>query len=1343
MAIRDTEAFLRQRAALFDPNADVSPGSPFDVQIIQPMVRRLGTDPFTVDLPTFVSERLMQAFPDLATKEGDALTDLLVKPATLLWDPIVREIRRVQRTLSFKDPSTQTREEAESLGANFFSRLRRGDFSRGVGRIFFTQPQNISISPVNFFTSKGGLHFFPTDIQSIRTEEMVLNLSSEGLYFFDINVIAEAPGTQYDIGPNELASIANVPSAVRVTNPRRFGFGQQEETASQYISRTEQELSERSLVTLRGIAAKILNSFPEVTRLNVVGFNDPEMQRDIITGGGIGPIAASGIAGSAIADTEGKDKTRRFFSSEVNFITAIDGSPSGWVLTVFGATGPVVPAIDLTVREIIAANEVDVVEQELIQGTTALRWTLRQKELTLSGIPGGILFPDSASGTVAVPDGTVHIGGAYDLYLRSSGFEEATLIVENTTDDSPLFAGNELEIATVGPETVIQLNEFVLNVDYVDGDETFKTFEKADVLFYTLQILEGVDAGTYRILRVTQASGQPVELLVEPTPTNPGATLYRWRLFDQIDIDFIEPKETRIEGEDLRTVQGSDIVDTVAGINFNDFGVAEGDVLRILNGPDAGDYTLLQDPLAPSFDDLQVDRPLTQSESNLEYLIFRPNEAGGVVRPLVRIKSIELLDSSSQPIGSTIPYAKPVDIQSRAFQNPARGTKHDFRDARLGLMTVETAGGVFPVTAGQTLAFEVNSAAFVILLTVTNPTQSQLIADLNSLLLAATTISQMAVAVGPNRVGIRAVRGGVIVSGGTAMTALFGTDFPFSSSDVRSDTVSNEGGWDDLEPLIDFTPRLDVLQVLDGNNVGFYEAPFRLRGGVTQDRALVPSGISTPGAEFHGFAPEIDRRVQIGARSLGSARVFFLEPTSFEVDGDTRFMFENENGTLLFLPDPTLDYQKIPALPSGAQSQDGSSTGLGVTFTSASQDFIRSGIQRSDKLVIENHYIAGTAVLADPVVGLVNTTFIFSLDGGPNRTLTFIRDDISLNPTEVSRLGVVDQINAAAGETIVELTGTNTLQFTTPRDLVVRKDGTSNSLILGDVAGTSPVESFVTDDQDNASPHSGTYSITTVNTTSVTVSGVFPSSAPFSDPVVNQSFKVLESGTQRINTTAMADNQAEAGLFFFDVELVSEGAGDAWNIDADNQMTAADFRSDGYFLVTDDANLTFSVVEEVKLILSRTMLENGVDDDPQNATQLSGQNLQITYERAGLVADAQGFISSDVERVVCSSPLSRHLIPHFVRFDLRYTGGSKESVVVPEIEQLIRDLPPIEALESSDIQKVVLDRGATGIDNPIDLIAIVHYPDRTIYAARSQNSLSTGRLAAFIPDRLDIQRNVT
>jgi hypothetical protein len=220
----------------------------------------------------------------------------------------------------------------------------------------------------------------------------------------------------------------------------------------------------------------------------------------------------------------------------------------------------------------------------------------------------------------------------------------------------------------------------------------------------------------------------------------------------------------------------------------------------------------------------------------------------------------------------------------------------------------------------------------------------------------------------------------------------------------------------------------------------------------------------------------------------------------------------------------------------------------------------------------------------------------------------------------------------------------------------------------------------------------------------------------------------------------MAGNQTDASLYYFDVELVSEGTGDAWNIDAAKQLLASNYRSDGYYLVTANENLTFSTAEDVQLRLSRSILQQGVTDSPRNATEISGQNIQINYERATLIADVQNFIGAETERVVNESPLARHLIPHYVRFDLNYVGGSTTDIVTADIETYIKGVFPQDAVEVSDIERIVSNRGASSIQNPVDLLAIVYDIDRTVQAQRSQDRLTTTRLATFIADLLTVTR---
>ena len=1379
MAVRDIEAFVRERAARFDPNMDISPGSPFDVKVVQPLVRRLGTDPFSVDLSAFIDARLRQSLPDLALDEGDAVVDLLVKPATLLWDPIIREITRVKRNQSWGDPSTMTVEEAEALGANLFAERATGTFARGVGRIYFSQPQNVSVSPVNYVTSKGGLRYFPSEAQTIRTNEMLLNISDDGTYYFDVNVIAEEAGDKYNIGPNELSSIANIEAAIRVTNLRRFQDGLDEDSAEDFIDKAKGELTERSLAGLRGISAQLTKAFPEIRRLNVIGAGDPEMLRDIITGGGYGEIYASGTDG--IVDEDGSNQlvSRRFSvaaaPADVDFTSLIGPTtvaPEGFVLTLVNAVNdPSADIIqDFDIIRVLSASTVELSERVLDVGRTGRTWALRKREITISGIPGGILFPDAA-GTLAIPEG-VHVAGATDVYVSGTSFDETTIILDNVTDDTVELTGGSALLQTAAVLDAdfdgVYLSDLVLDTDYVVNSETFKLLERAGKDGLTLQLVTGPNStnlGVYRILRADQRSGSGVELQVIPTPPalDDGFD-YRWRIFDKVNIDLADPKETRIIGEKLVTVQNQKTVKTSPSTNFDDYGVAKNDVLRILNGPDAGDYTITANPTL-SGTTLPIDTVLRNTASNLKFMVFRPNTAGGILLPLVRITDIELLDSSNQPLGSKIPYANPVDVQSRAFQNPARGVKKVLTDVELGIITTKGLGPIFLTGAGSTIQVKVlfrdGTTQIEVATFPLSATKAQVIAALN--LAISTAFGFTVVAAfdfGSDRIAIKPVGVGIALIGGTAMSALFGNTEVRTSADIRSNVVDAlTNAWDDITPAVDFATGLDLIQLLDGNQVGFYPAPYSgpagtnrivVHGGTT--RALVLEDTSRPHNDrTRQFAPEVGVRAELGARSLGSARCYFLDPTSIEFGPDSFFELETDAGRVRFLPDPTLDTQLLPPLPSDDKTNDGTiDSAVPTKFEALSQNFLRAGVVPGDKLSIDFIPLRGTALLSDPMPGLSNQpgvqsarNLVFTLDSGPELTLTFIKDDPSINDGEVSLQGIAEQINAKAGRTICTIVGSDPnaqLEFEADVLISIKATGTANTILLGNVDGTSGSQTFATN-QSNQSPHAGDYTIDTVNETNIIVTPAFGALTPYSGTVLGrQGFRVYRRSTQRLSTTQMAMQLAEASLYYFDVELVSEGSGDLWNISAGQQLKVSVFRSDGYTLSNLDSNMTFSLLERPQLSISKSILENGVDDDPNNATQIVGQNLQITYERSQLVADVQAFCTSVAERVVLESMLSRHLVPHFVRMDMNYSGGSSEEIVKTDLETYIRNRFPADPMEASDVQKVATDRGATSVRNPIDMVAVVHDVNRSIQVARSQDSLTTGRLAAFVPDVLNVVR---
>ena len=1317
MAVSDLEAFIRERLSIYDASLDASEGSPLDTTVIQPILRRLGTDPFTVDFLQFAQDRLQQEFPDLATKEGDAITDLLLKPSLLLLDPLVRESVRLKNAQSFRDPSTLTTDEADALGANLFAQRATGDVSRGQGRIYFAAPQSISISPANFFTSSGGLHFFPENVQAIRTDEMLFNTEGS-LFYFDVNVVAEAPGDAYNIDPDQLTSVANITAAVRVTNKRRFRFGVPAETAEDFIGRANTELSEKSLVTQRGVVAKITSAFSEVTQVAVVGFGDTEMQRDVITGGGLGPILGSGMKLLTVADGTSAVSTRRIQidpSESVDFtaLIGLTGAVAGYTLTIIGGFTGTPTIRDVAVQAVVNATTLDLADQVLAYGKTNLPWVLRKQELTLSGIPGGILFPDSATGeTVSVPSNQIHVGGATDIFIRATDFDQASLVLEAVVDDSPLLSGTQLLTPGSG---IVQLTDYVYGTDYSLNDGTYQALQLAALKGYSLQILEGPASGSYRVVTASHVLGQPAQLLVDPFPDDPGGT-FRWKLLDVLDINLVEPKETKIAGTDLVCVQNVDSVSTAAGLDFQDYGVGANDILRLENGPNAGDYIVKQ-VLTPLYQRIQLDRPMLSSASNVTYSIFRSNTEGGVQLPLVRITSVELLDPSGQSTGAKVPYAKPVDVRSRNFANVAHGVKEDLTDGRLGLIGDKLGSGVNAdglVLYIKTKTGPISSTSVTnILLEGTLQTAASIVSQINSQFgqRVATVVDTDRVAILPFIYDCWVTPG----SGDTATAVIFGSSSQYSIADVRSDTINAlSAKWNSVAPAVD--PNYDVVTVLDGYQVGYYPNLSVLSGDAT---ALVSDGSA--------FEPEVGRHIRLGSRSLGVARLYFLEPTSIEFDSSTRFQAVSDGGAVLnYVVDKTLAYQVVPALPNDTVPSDGSvTTGVGSTLTSGSGDFYKQGVLVGDEVELTYQPVTGTVALADPVAALHHTTLILSVGGGVDKTLIFVNDDPSIGSTNVTRKGVADQINRLVGQKICAITSANYLEFEADISVIIRGTGTANSLL-----------GFTTSDVDNRSPIKGTYTVASLTSTTLT----FEESVGSGGPYLRQHFIISRPHLQRIVSTVMSTQLEAAGLYYCDVELISEGTGDEYNIEADVQMTATGYSSDGYWLTTEDPNLTFSAVERPILHVSRAILEVGVSDSPVNATQISGQNLQIDYERSSLTSSVQTFASAEEERVLCESPLVRHLIPYFVRFDASYVGGSKEDVVTPLIETFISNLEPQDYFEVSDLEKIIQSNGATSVKNPIDLIAVIHPFDREITVERSQDKINTGKLAAFVPDILNVKR---
>lgn len=1333
MSLRETRTFLEELILRFDPELDVTEGSRADVDLIQPILGRIGLDPLDEDMHVFVRERVRQAMGSrMAINEIDELTDVLIDPCRVLFEPLSREVKLVRLRSSLQNSESLADAEVDSLMGNFFESRISGGYAVGVVRAYYASPQTVSVTSTSIAVTRSGLRFLPTRSQGLTRDQMRSNVDGSE-YYFDINYIAEAKGDEYNIEQAEISSVANLTSATRVTNLRRFRDGTPREGGVEFISRVQRGAGDRALVNEPGIISSIESAYPAVRGILVVGFGDPEMQRDIIKGGGLGTVPDADDLGAFYGvgtpvDDADADTTSPWLSAPgagfVSRVGSVGPVPSGWVVTLTYVAGGVPVATDAAILAVRSDTEA-VLDHEIPLAATSIVWMLRRRELTISDIPGGITLPDTTDGDLELRSDEIHIGGKTDVYIGGSA-DVRTATINVLSDEDPLARGQnaQTQAATAGEESVVLLNDLSVDLALIRPE-------------MSLVLGEGVDAGSYRITEVL-SSPDRVRLDTDMTGTQDSLA---WRIVNDIDVELTDPKNIKALGADMVTAAGNPNVITTSAFNFLDAGVAEDDILEIIGAGDGGgEFNVIE----VSATTLKVNPAPPRTLGTASWRVFTRSE--GVLAPVVRVRSLELLDSTGAPNGTTIPLRDPVLVHSRAFQNEGEGYVRDGLvlsgivspkydpSASLDVgaksmiwrtMDVDRVWGV--VAGGDAGTFTFSGG---------NKTVAAMVAEIN----ADTGLS----AKGIKAVGIVdgvSVRLGLLCSrflkltGGTLTSSppILGEPVLFPQDITNATLRSYEGSAKFPAKGVRVG---DLVEFVGGPNAGrTARLARRPDESLTGSPALLttgPGGPSTnPDALYDAaiLAPAAERG-RIGHASVGSARAYFLDPTSIEFPYQTsRFSL---NG-LTYRPDPENRRQILPAVPTTAPARGASTTT--TTLTDTERDFLLLSIKPGDLVQLLYAPIIGTGALVSPANVAVGGLYLrLSVAEAPYVTISF--------PFDMPRQDVVDYINTQSGVDIaslnagvLEILGDDSVTID-PTSTVITDGG--DPLFLGTLLST---------DLTTVVPSTDTVLIVAaVSENTLTLSPA--TEAPSSGAAISYR---IDRYTQRISSTEMNDQIDGSGLYYADVQLQSEGPGDQYNVDAELPMGLEGHAGDGYRLSTEEDITSYSRAELLYAEISRTILLVGSSDSPEEAVQLSQNNVLVTYDRSQLVDDIQSFMDAGAKRPVCSEPLVRHLFPHYVSLTWNYVGGQAEAATTRAVLEAIDDPNyVVDGLEVGDLIKAAQSKGATSVyvtdagsptgrGAPV-MVVVYHDAQRAVRARIVKDIVDTVRTQKFFAGDVVLRR---
>lgn len=224
---------------------------------------------------------LEAAYPDLDLREGTGLRDIVLRPSAMLLALTRKgmDYYFAQNTIDGVDDNTPT-DIVDSIMSTWFIDRNLGTRAVINARLYFARRKNTSITSDIFFSTDNISKFFPLESVSFSADSMNFD-SYSNEYYLDLDLVAEAEGTQYNIGQGSLLYFSNFdPYFLRAEINYLKDSSVSSETNEEFVSRARTAISTRNLINNPSIDSNLREQFNYLKHILSIGMGDPEMIRD-------------------------------------------------------------------------------------------------------------------------------------------------------------------------------------------------------------------------------------------------------------------------------------------------------------------------------------------------------------------------------------------------------------------------------------------------------------------------------------------------------------------------------------------------------------------------------------------------------------------------------------------------------------------------------------------------------------------------------------------------------------------------------------------------------------------------------------------------------------------------------------------------------------------------------------------------------------------------------------------------------------------------------------------------------------------------------------------------------
>lgn len=235
---------------------------------------------------TLIIEAIKAQDPSIDLRPGTPQYDLYINPFLQVVAEIVERLvaAETKRTpLNFDEMSD---EEMDAYGQRYFIERIDGTQARGTVRLKFLQATRLVLSTASNLTTADGLVFNPVNDVDIPAAFMQLDPSTRQ-YTADVPVIAAATGPEYRLSVGATLAVEGYTGTtgfVECIVRAPFTDGVAREGNESYYNRIIKSLTVRNLINPISTETVLLENFAgTIERMRVIGFQEPEMRRDLVT----------------------------------------------------------------------------------------------------------------------------------------------------------------------------------------------------------------------------------------------------------------------------------------------------------------------------------------------------------------------------------------------------------------------------------------------------------------------------------------------------------------------------------------------------------------------------------------------------------------------------------------------------------------------------------------------------------------------------------------------------------------------------------------------------------------------------------------------------------------------------------------------------------------------------------------------------------------------------------------------------------------------------------------------------------------------------------------------------